>query len=353
METRKVQAVGASTLSISLPKKWANSNNIDKGDQVFLIEEGDYLKVVSAKTRKEESESGVLEYVINADLCKEKGMLERVIVGNYVLGREKMTVKSGGRLKSEHLHEIRNVSWRLIGLGILEETASEMSLQCSIDPSKYPLESLLKRLLNIGSTMLDEAIEALMKSDKKLADDVIRREDDADMMYWLCLRLILSAQDDDSLMKKLGVERRYELAGNRLVAKDLETVADLSKEIANCAIALTQAGVKIPNKLSKAIKDYSSSVKDLYEKSLTVLLARDIESANRIIESKEGLRRKEERIEKLMFEDIKDSFALLHMRNVAHNLEKIAEMALSISVIAINRFLESPSELCMPADSNK
>ncbi|MEK6851032.1 MAG: AbrB/MazE/SpoVT family DNA-binding domain-containing protein, partial [Candidatus Thermoplasmatota archaeon] len=101
MESRKVQKVGTSTLTISLPKPWVQKFGLKQGDQVFLEEEGSFLKVTPAAlaTRRQGSQ----EYVIDADLCDEPGILNRVIVGNYVLGRERLVVKGSGMLRSDYV----------------------------------------------------------------------------------------------------------------------------------------------------------------------------------------------------------------------------------------------------------
>ena len=41
MEPRKIQKVGYSTLSVSLPMNWAKKTGIKKGDVVFISEEND------------------------------------------------------------------------------------------------------------------------------------------------------------------------------------------------------------------------------------------------------------------------------------------------------------------------
>src|SRR2546426_575899 len=203
MESRKIQKVGAATLTLSLPKEWAARRNLKKGDPVFLLEEGDALRVLPGPVA-EERQRAQKEFIVDADLCDVPGMLERVIVGNYVLGRERIVVRATQRLGSGHQDEVRRAVRRLMGMGIIEETLSKVSLHCSIDPANYPIESLLKRLYNLGATMLSESFEALAKGDSALAEDAMKREDDADTMYWLILRLILQAQLDEGLVEKLG-----------------------------------------------------------------------------------------------------------------------------------------------------
>jgi phosphate uptake regulator len=41
MEPRRIQKVGYSTLSVSIPMNWAKKMNVKKGDIVFLNEETD------------------------------------------------------------------------------------------------------------------------------------------------------------------------------------------------------------------------------------------------------------------------------------------------------------------------
>ncbi len=346
MESRKVQKVGTSTLTISLPKPWVEKFGLKQGDQVFLEEEGPYLKVTPAAmaTRR----TGAPEYVVDADLCDEPGILHRVIVGNYVLGRERLVIKASGRLKSEHLTEAREASRRLMGMGIIEETASRITLQCSIEPTKYPVDTLIKRLYNLSSTMLDESVEALVTKDKRLAEDALHREDDADMMYWLLIRLLLSAQADDSLLDQLGLRNRLEIAGYRLIAKELETVADYGEDIARNVIELIEADVEVPTSLVKSLKDLVEGVRDVYSKGIGGLLSRDLKLANQAILTRDEMKRKENKFMRLLFDEVEDPVVLLHFRNIIDGVQRMADYGLSIAVIAFNRYLEKPSNLCKP-----
>jgi phosphate uptake regulator len=347
MESRKVQKVGTSTLTISLPKPWVQKFGLKQGDQVFLEEEGSFLKVTPASmaTRRQGSQ----EYTIDADLCDEPGILGRIIVGNYVLGRERLVVKGSGRLKSDQVHETREAARRLMGMGIIEETASRITLQCSIEPSKYPVDALIKRLYNLSSTMLDEAIEALLTKDVRLAQDALHREDDADMMYWLLLRLLLSAQADDSLIEQLGLRNRLEITGYRLIAKELETVADYGEDIARNVIELIGKDVEVPVAFGKALRDLAEGVRDVYSQGIGGLLSRDLKLANQAITSREEMKRKEIRLMKILFEEIEEPAVLLNFRNIVDGIQRMADYGVSIAVVAFNRYLERPTNLCKPS----
>ena len=347
MESRKVQKVGTSTLTISLPKPWVEKFGLKQGDQVFLEEEGSFLKVTPAAmaTRR----TGSPEYVVDADLCDEPGILHRVIVGNYVLGRERIVVKASGRLKSDHLTEAREAARRLMGMGIIEETASRITLQCSIEPTKYPVDTLIKRLYNLSSTMLDESIESLVSKDKRLAEDALLREDDADMMYWLLIRLLLSAQADDSLLEQLGLRNRLEIAGYRLIAKELETVADYGEDIARNVIELIEEDAEVPTALIKSLRELAEGVRDVYSKGIGGLLSRDLKLANQAILTRDDMKKKEQKFMKLLFEEVEEPSVMLNFRNIIDGVQRMADYGLSIAVIAFNRYLERPTNLCKPS----
>jgi len=347
MESRKVQKVGTSTLTISLPKPWVQKYGLKQGDQVFLEEEGAHLRVTPAamaiRTKTQP------DYVVDADLCDEPGILHRVIVGNYVLGRERLVVKASGRLKPEHVTEARDAARRLMGMGIIEETASRITLQCSIEPGKYPVDTLIKRLYNLSGTMLDESIEALVTKDRRLAEDALHREDDADMMYWLLVRLLLSAQMDDSLLEQLGLRNRLEIAGYRLIAKELETVADYGEDIARNVIELVDNDVEVPTALIRALKDLAQGVRDVYSKGIGGLLSRDLKLANQAILTRDEMKKKEQRFMRLLFEEVEEPAVMLAFRNIVDGIQRMADYGMSIAVIAFNRYLERPTNLCKPA----
>jgi len=348
MESRKIQKVGAATLTISLPKDWVTQRNLKKGDQVFLVEEGDTLRIMPGPAMEERKRQWE-EYLIDADLCDEPGLLERIIVGNYVLGRQKLIVKSSSRLSSEHVEEVRRSSKRLMGLGIIEETGNKITLQCSLDPANYPLDALIKRLFNLGSTMLEEALEALVTGDRRLAEDAIKREDDADMMYWLILRLVLSAQMDEALVEQLGMRTRLEIPGYRVISKDLETVADHCEEIARAVLTLLNARVEISPGFAKQLKELSETVIDVYGKAIGGLLSRDIKQANEAIHLQEAISKREQDLLRLMLKEYDDPKVVIPFRSVILGIVKMSEYAHSIAVIAFNRYLEKPTNLCRPA----
>ncbi|MFQ5907771.1 MAG: PhoU domain-containing protein [Thermoplasmata archaeon] len=346
MESRKIQKVGVSTLTISLPKEWTEAQELQKGDQVFLEREGDSLRLLAPDGARRRLERPTPDYIIDAEAMAEPGMLSRVVVGNYVLGRERLVIRSSTRLSSAHLEELREVVRRLMGLGILEETGRQAVLQCSIEPSKFPMDSLIKRLYNLGKTMLHDAVEALVTQDRSLAEDALRREDDADMIYWLLVRLVLSAQQDDSLVTKLGMENRLNNAGYRLIAKELETVADCAATVANAVLHLLDEEAKIPPRILGSLADHAQGAAGLYGDGLAALITRDLKLANRTADASRELEGRLADFMTHVFGQVRKPETLVDLRTIVGNLSRICEYSHSISNIAFNRYLERSTALC-------
>ena len=340
MESRKVQRVGYSTLSVSLPKDWIKETGLKKGDLVMFLPERDgSLKLMPSALveRKAEAE----EIVVNADLCNETGMLERVIVGNYILGRDTIRIVSSKRIMSAHVEEVRRIIRRLIGLGIVEETSNQIVLQCSIDPMKFKIGMLLRRLSVIAATMLSEATQALVESDPELAKDVIRREDEADMVYWLAVRLLLSAQRVRTIAKKIGLEEPLHIVGNRAILKYLELIADYTQNIAKSVIELERYKDRIEKRVIDELAHISELVHSMFQKAIDCLFTGNIKIANDTLEIRRVIKIEEEQMRRALPE-------IPNLRAIAWGLTGIADLGADIAAIAINRALEKPSKICSP-----
>lgn len=339
MESRKIQRVGYSTFSISLPKDWVETKGLKQGDLLMLLPEKDgSLKLLPSSMV--ERKTATEEYEINSDLCNEPRMLERIIVGNYTLGRDAFRIVSSTRISSMHAEEVRQISRRLMGLGIVQETPQQIDLQCSIDPTKFKIDMLMRRLSVIASTMQSEAIQALTDSNRELAEDAIRREDEADMMYWLAIRLLLSAQQDHVVADKIGLEDPLQLIYFGLITRYLEMIADNAQSIAKRAIDLKNRSKERVNKsVMRKVVNLSELSQNVVLKAMDCVFTGNIEIANNILEISRVIRSEHEKL----MEELPESPI---MRRVVLELTRIADNGAGIAVIAINRSLEKPSKIC-------
>ena len=343
MEARKVQRVGYSTLTVSLPRDWVEDVKLKAGDIVSIKREDDgSLKLVLGIERKREEVKNV---IVNADLCSSPNLLTRVITGNYILGHDTIQVVAKEELKKGHLEEIRATTHRVTGLSIVEQTLKQITLQSFIDPTRLPIYGLMRRLHIIISSMLEASIKALVEGRPELAAEVTHMEEESDRIYWLIVRQLLLAIRDRSTASKMGIESPLHIVGNRVVAKTLEEMADSAENIANEVLALKDREM-ISETILSDIAKFSAQVTGICEHSFKAFVTGEIKLANEAVESIETAENDERRLTQKVLTYVKDVNVAVSLRIIVMNLGRIAKYCRIIGEVTMNRIMEKPSEIC-------
>ena len=339
MSHRKLQKVGHSSISVSLPRKWVKEMNLKRGDAVVVVPENDgSLKIFPSDTLEQDQRAE--EYICNSDLCDDPKMLERIIVGSYILGRDIFSVISSERMRSEHIEEVRGIISKLIGLGIVEETSDRIVLQCSVDPRKFHLDMLLRRLSIISLTIVEEAVQALVDFDTSLARDAMKREDEADMMYLLAMRLLISAQRRREVAEEIGLEDPLHILYFGLMLRYLELIADYAEEIARqVAELLRRYRDRLPGWVVERIGQLNDLAYDLVLKSVDCFFIGDVKIANSILEMQKFIESERDKLMQKLPE-------IPHLRLILWNITRIADNGKGIAFIAINSALERKTKIC-------
>jgi len=278
------------------------------------------------------------EFIVNCDSCEEPRVSERIVIGNYILGRDTLKIVSSKRIPSTHVEEVRNIVKRLLGLGIIEESPRHITLQCSIDPAKFQIETLLRRLSTIVSTMHEEAMQALSCFDPELARDTIRREDEANMMYWLITRLLLSAQRSKDIAKKIGLQDPSQILDYRMISKYLETIADCAENMAKRAIELEKYKKSIGSETIAKLSQLGELAHTIFQKAMDCFFSGDTKIANSVLEMRQVVDLEEDKL-------MKELPNVPHVGAIALLNTRIAESGAGIAVIALDRALEKPNDV--------
>ena len=342
MEPRKIQKVGYSTLSVSLPMNWAKKTGIKKGDVVFISEENDgALRITPEPTQTEDQSI----YVVNVDKCDNTKVLARVIVGNYVLGRNLIKVESERRLMREQIESIREVTQKLLGIGIIEESDRHLLLQCSVDPKSFPLETVIKRLYVITSIMFKESMDALIDRDMELAKDAIAREHEADTIFWLLTRLLASAQQSRIISEAIGIIEPMEIVENNLIAWYLEMIGDRLYAIAKDIIALEELRNDEDEELFERLSQIGLVVFTMFDQAMKSMFESDIKLASDAVDLYEAVGHEEDSLLK-EFQENHNPELSAYVNEIAWELRIIAEYSTAIATISIDNVLWSENEIC-------
>jgi len=343
MEARKVQKVGYSTLIVSLPKDWVEEVGLKQGDIVTFRRESDGgITVYPGLTKERENH----RYMIDADLCDGPNLLTRIITANYLTGHDTIQITSKKELSSRHLEEVRGVSRRLTGLGIVEQTLKSVTLQSFVDPTKFPIYGLMRRLQIILSSMLEQAVKSVVEGRMAMADEVLHMEEEADRIYWMIIRQLLLAVLDRRVAKEVGIEGPMHVVGNRVIAKSLEQMADSASHVALEAQKLKGDGKNVDPKITKGLLELSDKVRSLIEDSFNALMKGDVKKSNECIERVEACETLERSLTADLMKSVKDVNLAVGLRSIIWDVGQMARDSVSIAEVGINRKLETPSDFC-------
>ncbi|HUK27314.1 MAG TPA: phosphate uptake regulator PhoU [Candidatus Acidoferrales bacterium] len=344
MEIRKVQRVGHSTLTVSLPRDWVRQVGLKQGGVVTLrlSEFGELIVTPGSEIEAEE----MTVCKINADACKDNELLARIITGNYILGRDTTIISSSKELTQGQIDEIRNSTRRLSGLGIVEQTPKEAVIQCFLDPSKFPITGLLTRLHKVAVSMLETAIQALMDRKFSLALEVLELENEADRLYWLILRQIFRAIAKIPLSRHVGMESATHAVGYRAVSKYLEEIADCSESIANLIISMADEKYAQYSSVIDEICKFGVETLSVSNGSMDSFTMLDLELANRMVDRSKHVEDTEKNLNELIVSGVQDRKLAVALKGIVWNLAQIARASQMVSEVAMNRYLENNTDIC-------
>ncbi|RQH00331.1 phosphate uptake regulator PhoU [Natrarchaeobius oligotrophus] len=269
METRKVQVTGGSTYTVSLPKGWATANDVSAGTTVeFYPEDDSLLLTPQSDTERQE---GTLDV---SDLEGER--LTRAVMTMYVSGFDIIRLEAG-RITTDQRRAIRDATQSLVGVEVLEETTDSVVIQDLLDSSELSIVNAVSRMRLIATSMLADAVTALIENDDDIAYDVIERDDDVDRLWLVVSRIFRATLRSPKAAEELGVPRE-DCFDFHSSARQLERVADHAAKISNLALKLDD----IPESVAEALTELHTDASDVLQKSMDALFAEETDEANRL-----------------------------------------------------------------------
>jgi len=279
IETRKVQQTGGSSYIISLPKPWIEKNKIEKKDTLGILAQPDGNLLITPKIN---SEDILKNKEIIADEYNDYNFLFRVLIGTYIMGFSKITLKSSKKFEPFIRDCVINFTQIAIGPEIIEESNTYIVIKDLLNPKEMPFDKTIKRMYILAESMHEDAIRALKTEDKSLAEEIIKRDDDIDRLHWLIGRQSNIVLRDIILSQKMGIT--LEDANHyQLMSRFLERIADHAVKIAKNVLVLLESGIE--KELVEKISAASRIAVELLGKSLDARMNKDIRMANGNIEA--------------------------------------------------------------------
>jgi len=188
---RKLVKQGAATMMVSLPAKWIKSNNLEKGDELDIVEKGKEL-IVSIESQKIKS-----EVEINLSSLTETS-IRTLITNVYRDGYDRIKINFKDKPALPIIRDV--VEHYIIGFEIINKTENHCILENITEPSKDQFDNILsKMLINIDDLFI--IAESWLNGKK---EDFLEVEQKIKQFDNFCRRIISKHGFDDKANLQLA-----------------------------------------------------------------------------------------------------------------------------------------------------
>jgi phosphate uptake regulator len=336
-QLRRLQKVGYSSLSVSIPKEYARELKLGKGDRVLLRAEADgTLRLIPTPGEQKPSRA-----TIRADQAGSDEMLVRLIVGAYALGYDSIEVTGREPLDRKTVDLALKTIKRLIGLEVVESDTRKIVGQSFTDPTKFPVDSLIKRLQILVSRSLEEVVSALDQEQTGHLSEVAPAQEEIDGLYWLILRQLLVALNRRELASEIGIESPLHATGDRVSAKALGEIGNVVREMAEELIRLKAKGTRFDPLVTERVKRLATKARETFGITMESLLTPDI----KLIEESVALVDETLRLEREIDREMLDRAEFGYARILVSHFGQLARYCNMIIEIASHRLLRKTSRV--------
>src|SRR5438552_13703337 len=139
-----------------------------------------------------------------------------MITGNYIVGCNTIRLRSREELSPSQLQEIHEAVRGLTGLTIVNQGPKFVTIENFVEPTRFPIDGLLRRLHYLTSRMEKLALGVIAGEAVGRIAEVARMEVEVDRLYCLGVRQLLLAAQNRTAAAKSGVTGPRHLLGNRV-----------------------------------------------------------------------------------------------------------------------------------------
>jgi phosphate uptake regulator len=253
--TRRLQKIGSSIL-VSLPKEWIDANNLDKSNQVEIETNKNNLSI---RTQLSKRPSKDIE--ITYPLPKGESIVP-TITGAYLLGFDMIKIVSKSPISITDRESVRGSTRRLVGMEIIDEDATNISVQFLLDETSINPQNILKRMSSIALGMFSDVVLSLESGDKTNLETIVNRDAEINRQYFLLVRLIRSTIMDARLANIFNLEN-IDILDYRIAANTLEIAGDTVVELSQSLIKSNLSKVEL-----KKLHDFAKDMEEIQIKSI-------------------------------------------------------------------------------------
>lgn len=334
---RRLQMTGGSTYIISLPKGWVTQNQLRKGSSLLIREEeAGSLTILPPELGKPEKLEEAFIKVFPKD---NSDTVIRKTISAYLVGYSLIHIKAKNQqqLSSRQRNALKTFARQLlVGTEIVIDTPTELTLQVLLSYPELSVQSALRRMCIITSSMHKDALTALRKMDRQLAKDIIGTDSEVDRFHLYIIRQLKTAIQNPRIIKEVGLINARGCLGYRLITKAVERTADHAAKIAESILSLNKP---INNEILKNIEEMSALAISMFETAIESLFEWNFNLAESVIRKTKEITFMEK--EALLSSKKTEITEIANLRLLIESVRRTAEYASDIAEIVLNLTVES------------
>ena len=248
---------------VSLPKEWIDANNLDKSNQVEIETNQNNLSIRTQLNKRPSK-----EVEISYPLPKGESIVP-TITGAYLLGFDIIKIVGKSPISIDDRESVRGSMRRLVGMEIIDEDATNISVQFLLDETSINPQNILKRMSSIALGMFSDVVLALESGDKTNLETIANRDAEINRQYFLLVRLIRSTIMDTRLAGIFNLEN-IDILDYRIAANTLEIAGDTVVELSESLIKSN-----LPKTELKKLYDFAKDMDKIQIKSIDSFISND------------------------------------------------------------------------------
>jgi len=228
---------------VSLPRKWSQKYNIQKGDELEVEEDGNKI-IISTEKDLSSSKSEI-------DFKGKSLLIHRALSSLYRAGYNEIRIMFE---KSSELEVVQStINQELIGFEIVEEGKDYIVVKqvTSIDQSEF--QSMLRRVFIFLINTSDECLEALKSNNINALRNLVLRDITINKLTNYCRRAI---NKKEGYFKHIGP--------GYAIVEILEKISDNYRDLCKY---VSQNKVKVNKQMIDALSEINSLMRDSYKLS--------------------------------------------------------------------------------------
>jgi len=241
---------------VSLPKEWIDANNLSKSNQVEIETNQNNLSI-----RTQLSKRPSKEVEISYPLSEGEGIVP-TITGAYLLGFDIIKIVGKSSISINDRESVRGSMRKLVGLEIIDEDATNISIQFLLDETSINPQNILKRMSSIALGMFNDVVLSIKNGDKTNLETIVNRDAEINRQYFLLVRLIRSTIMDTRLAGIFNLEN-IDILDYRIAANTLEIAGDTVVELSKSLIKSNLSKVEL-----KKLYNFAKDIDEIQIKSI-------------------------------------------------------------------------------------